>query len=157
MQLVLKYLRSWMRSPRAWLSPAADRLRYQINAAFPDRDKQSDGWLGDARHALRTSQHNPDPTTGVVRAIDVDAHLLKGSPNLNLAFDLADQLRLAGKNDKSKRIAYVIFHGRICSPKSLWRWVKYRGINPHNHHIHISFTKTGDNNPTSFEIPILKG
>ena len=142
---------------KPWLSKSAETLRAQINAAFPDRDKRSDGWLGDARHAATKSQHNPDPATGVVRAIDVDADLHKGTPNLNLAFALADQLRLAGKNDKQKRLAYVIFYGRICSPKSLWRWVKYKGINPHNHHIHISFTKKGDENTSSFEIPLLKG
>lgn len=134
------------------LSKAAIQLREQIDDAFPERDRTSDGWLGDARHAARKSDHNPDPTNGMVRAIDIDADL---KSHTSEAFDLADQLRLLAKTDK--RLAYVIFAGKIASPKSLWRWVKYRGINPHNKHIHFSFTKKGDNDGSFFKSPIIGG
>jgi hypothetical protein len=70
--------------------------------------------------------------------------------------DIADQLRLAAKGG-DKRIAYVIFNGRIASSRMGWRWRKYSGSNPHNHHCHISFTKQGDTDSSFFNIPLLGG
>ena len=42
------------------LSKAAKQLREQFDDSFPDRDRTSDGWIGDTRHAARKSDHNPD-------------------------------------------------------------------------------------------------
>ncbi len=56
-----------------------------------------------------------------------------------------------------KRISYVIFNGRIASARMGWRWRKYSGSNPHNHHCHISFTKQGDADSSFFNIPLLGG
>jgi len=69
--------------------------------------------------------------------------------------DLADQIRDAAKSDP--RIAYVIFDGKIASGKSLWRWITYKGINPHLHHCHVSFTKEGDADGSFFNIPMIGG
>ena len=137
---------------KPWLSKAADTLRDQINETWLDRDKRSDGWIGDSKHALRTtkSDHNPRPDTGEVCALDIDAGL---SDEQGISYALADQLRLTAKKDK--RISYIIFSKKICSSKSLWRWVKYRGINPHEKHIHISFKP--NQNGKKFDIPLLKG
>lgn len=135
---------------KPYLSKAAETLRDQINAAFLDRDKRSDGWISDLRHQLRKSDHNPRPDTGEVCALDVDAGL---SDQQGIAHALADQLRLAAKKDK--RISYIIFAKKICSAKSLWRWVPYRGINPHDKHLHISFKP--NQNGKKFDIPLLKG
>ena len=134
---------------KPWLSKAAETFREQVNDCFPDRKRTSDGWIGDARHSARVSQHNPNER-GEVCAIDIDARL---SDQEGISHALADQLRLAAKKDK--RISYIIHAGKICSAKSLWRWVKYRGINPHDKHIHISFkpNQTGE----KFDIPLLKG
>jgi hypothetical protein len=66
---------------------------------------------------------------------------------------LADQIRLCAKKDK--RISYVIYAGKIASAKKSWRWRPYDGINKHDHHIHISFTKEGDQNGSWFDIPML--
>ena len=136
----------------AKLCKAGQQLREQIDDAFPDRDRTSDGWLGDAKHAARVSQHNPDPATGVVRAIDIDSDLRS---NKSEAYDLADQLRLLARSDK--RISYIIFNGKIASWKLNYAWRPYKGINPHKKHIHISFTKLGDNDNGMFRIPILTG
>lgn len=133
------------------LCKAGQQLREQIDDAFPDRDRTSDGWIGDTRHAARKSDHNPD-ASGIVRAIDIDADLRSHASE---AFDLADQLRILARFDK--RIAYIIFAGKIASRKSLWRWVKYKGINPHHKHIHFSFTKKGDNDGSFFKAPIIGG
>ena len=137
---------------KPWLCKAGETLRGQINDAYPDRDKTSDGWIGDARHSSRKSNHNPDADSdNVVRAIDIDKDL--ANPKLDYAADLADQLRLCAKKDG--RIAYVIFRGKIASPRLGWRFRPYKGLNAHEHHIHISFTPKGDKDATPFKIPLL--
>lgn len=138
------------------LCKAGQQLREQFDDTFPDRDRRSDGWIGDLRHSARPSDHNPDPTSGmVVRAIDIDRDVHKtGEPDLMP--DIADQLRLAAKAGE-KRIAYIIFEGRIASSRMGWRWRKYSGSNPHNKHCHVSFTKQGDADGSFFNIPLLGG
>ena len=137
------------------LCKAGQQLREQFDDTFPDRDRRSDGWVGDLRHQSRPSDHNPDPKTGVVRAIDVDRDVHKsGKPDLMP--DIADQIRLAAKAGE-KRIAYIIFAGRIASSRMGWRWRPYKGSNPHNHHLHVSFTKAGDLDNSFFNIPMLGG
>jgi hypothetical protein len=133
------------------LCKAGVQLREQFDDAFRDRDRTSDGWIGDSRHAARQSDHNPD-ANGWVRAIDVDRDL-SGKPKPDLMPDVADQLRILAKIDK--RISYIIFAGRIASPKSLWLWRPYTGINKHDHHCHISFTNKGDEDGSFFKIPLL--
>lgn len=127
-----------MPSPR--LSNHGERLRNWVNQHYPNRDKRSDGWIGDAAHSSRPSDHNPDPRTGIVRALDIDADLIPGAKNHTEAHRLAETIRVDGKR-RERPIAYVIFAGRIASPTSLWRWRRYTGSNPHNGHIHISFKK----------------
>jgi hypothetical protein len=136
------------------LCAAGVKLRDQINNAYPDRDKSSDGWVADARHlAAGTSDHIPD-SAGWVRALDLDRDLSgKSKPDLMPYF--ANQLRTLAKSDR--RISYIIFAGKIASRKSLWRFIKYRGINPHEKHLHISFTKNGDKDGKPFNLPLLKG
>ena len=135
------------------LCKAGQQLREQFDDTFPDRDRTSDGWIGDTRHSARPSDHNPDAKTGVVRAIDVDRDV-SGSAKPDLMPDIANQIRLAAKAG-DKRIAYVIFEGRIASSRMGWRWRKYSGSNPHNKHCHISFTTKGDTDSSFFNIPML--
>jgi len=70
--------------------------------------------------------------------------------------DLADQIRIAAKSGDS-RIAYVIFNGRIASPKKAWAWRPYDGVNKHDHHMHVSFTPKGDKDFSFFNIPMIGG
>lgn len=137
------------------LSKAAVQLREQIDDSFPDRDRTSDGWIGDTRHAHRVSDHNPD-ADGWVRAIDVDRDLFKGSKP-DIMPDLADQLCASCKSKTEKRISYIIFDGRIASSKLNWKWRKYTGANKHNHHMHVSFKKEADLLGEFFQIPMLGG
>ena len=133
------------------LCKAGQQLREQIDDAFPDRDRTSDGWIGDSKHAARKSDHNPT-AEGIVRALDIDADFRSHKSE---AFDLADQLRLLARFDK--RISYIIFNGKIASYKRNYKWRKYTGINPHKTHIHISFTAKGDEDRSMFRIPLLTG
>ena len=140
----------------ARLCKAGETLRDQINGAFRDRDKRSDGWIADARHvAGGVSDHIPK--NGVVFAIDVDRDL-HGVPKPDVMPYLADQLRLLAKSKRDGgRIAYLIFDGFIASPKKSWAWRKYVGSNQHRHHLHCSFTSKGDTDGSLFDIPLLKG
>ena len=126
--------------PKPKLSKAAEQLRSEINTKYPNRDKRSDGWIGDTAHNARKSDHNPDKN-GWVRAIDIDSDLVKGSSKESWL--LAEQIKtIALKGDK--RISYVIHQHRITSPRQNWAWRVYKGANPHVSHIHISFDKSGD-------------
>ena len=136
------------------LCKAGQQLRLQVDDSYPDRDRTSDGWIGDTRHQARPSDHNPD-AAGIVRAIDVDRDL-NGVPKPDIMPDLADQIRLCAKRG-DKRIAYVIFGGKIASSKKGWAWRPYDGANQHNHHCHISFTTKGDTDGSFFNIPMLGG
>ena len=135
------------------LCKAGQQLRLQIDDSYPDRDRTSDGWVGDVRHSARTSDHNPD-SKGIVRAIDIDRDLA-GKKKPDLMPDLANQIRLCAKSDK--RISYIIFNGKIASSRMGWRWRKYSGINPHTKHCHISFTSKGDADGSFFNIPMIGG
>jgi hypothetical protein len=137
------------------LCKAGQQLRLQVDDSYPDRDRTSDGWIGNLAHSLRPSDHNPD-AAGIVRAIDLDRDL-SGKAKPDIMPDLADQIRLFAKRDKSKRISYIIFAGRIASPRMGWRWRKYSGINAHNSHLHCSFTKKGDTDGSFFNIPMIGG
>jgi hypothetical protein len=137
------------------LSKAGQQLREQFDDSFPDRDRTSDGWIADARHlAAGTSDHIPDPSSGIVRGLDLDRDV-SGKSKPDLMPDIADQLRILAKTDK--RIKYLIFDAKICSAKSAWRWRTYTGINKHNHHCHISFTSKGDEDGSFFNVPLLGG
>ena len=136
------------------LCKAGQQLRLQVDDSYPDRDCTSDGWIGDTRHQARPSDHNPD-AEGIVRAIDIDRDLF-GYHKPDRMPDLADQLRLCAKRG-DERISYIIFDGRIASSKKAWAWRPYTGINKHNHHCHISFTKKGDADGSFFNVPMIGG
>ena len=137
----------------AKLCKAGQQLREQIDDAFPDRDRSSDGWIASAQHKTHSpkSDHNPNEA-GVVRALDVDSNL---NSDKSAIYDFADQLRILARTDK--RISYIIFNGKIASWRKNYKWRLYRGLNPHKTHVHVSFTAKGDRDSSMFEIPILTG
>ncbi len=102
----------------AKLCAAGIQLREQIDDDYPDRDRKSDGWIADSRHIAKgTSDHIPDSKSGIVRAIDIDADL---SAHKEEAYALVEKIRKLGKNG-DKRIAYIIFDGKIMSPILGWK------------------------------------
>jgi hypothetical protein len=131
------------------LSASANNLRNQINKKFPNRDKKSDGWIGDTRHQAEKSDHNPDPLTGYVRAIDVDDD---GIPAYNLAVELVE---LAKANKDGGTLSYVIWDKKIASKGKGWVWRKYDGADPHTNHIHISFLPAGDKVKFNYKLTTL--
>lgn len=127
------------------LAPALIVLRSQINAAFPNRSKASDGAVGDTAHSTRTSDHNPGPD-GVVEAIDV-THDPKN-------FDAHRWVREVLVKSGDKRIKYVISRGEIWNPSKGWR--KYKGLNPHDQHVHISVVQELMNDDDPWPIAVRK-
>lgn len=148
-----------MTAPR--LVAAGVRLRSQVNWAFPNRDKRSDGWIGDRAHQARKSDHNPD-RNGWVHAIDLDADFLGprgGRPGRDLAEQFANELIAYARERRPgwHRLKYVIYNNRIASgtyAKAFWAW--RAGNWGHTNHIHVSFTPI---NPVigrrRFNLPIL--
>lgn len=110
----------------AWrLSKSQSTLRTQINNQWPNRSKASDGTIGDAAHASRVSDHNPN-AAGVVTAFDI-THDPAHGVDIGVLFN-----NLMGDN----RIKYLIWNRRIWYPGSGWK--NYTGINPHTKHGHVS-------------------
>lgn len=114
----------------ARIAKALDKLRSQVNALWPDRDKSSDGWEGDKRHQAIKSDHNPN-MHGVVQAFDITHDPAHGLDARKLAEALIAS--------RDRRIKYVISNAEINSAKvSPWKWRPYSGTNAHRHHVHIS-------------------
>lgn len=59
-----------MSAPNWRLARSLVTLLDQINDHWPARDKTSDGTVGDARHSVQQSDHNPN-AAGIVCAVDV--------------------------------------------------------------------------------------
>ena len=118
----------------AWrMAKSLETLLAQINALAPGRDKSSDGGIGNAEHSARTSDHNPD-VDGVVKARDFTNDPAHGMSSQALAEALVAS--------RDPRIKYIISNRKICSGtqqgQPAWKWRDYTGVNPHNHHCHVS-------------------
>jgi len=129
------------------LCKAGQQLREQIDDLYMERSRKSDGWIGDTRHSARKSDHNPDEN-GIVRALDITSDL---GTHPEEAHALVEKIRKCAKRG-DKRIKYLIFDGRISSPILNWKWRKYKGVNPHRSHFHISFTTLGDKDGSWFDL-----
>lgn len=113
-----------------YLAPSLLDLRNEINTASPARDHTSDGWIGDASHAARVSDHNPDwSSNGVVRALDVDV-------------DGCDPDQLIAVAIRDPRVEYVISRGKIYERGNGFKPRVYTGTNKHDKHTHISLRHT---------------
>ena len=116
-------------------------LLAQVKATAPkDRDTQLDAFKGDAAHAARRSDHNPD-SKGIVRALDVTKDLSAGVDT----FAMLDHFRVR----KELRVRFCIANGKIfgneefcrSNPKlkmTPWQWHRYTGPNGHHMHGHVS-------------------
>lgn len=113
------------------LAPSLRTLRNELNARWPNRDKSLDGWIGDAAHRARRSEHNPDKN-GIVRALDITT---KGIVISEVMRALVDD----------SRVAYVIHDGYIYSATYNFVRRKHNG-DPHTKHIHVSILNNTSNN-----------
>lgn len=109
------------------LAYSLETLRNQVNAAYPNRSRVSDGTIGDTAHQAVKSEHNPNGA-GVVTAMDITHDPANG----------ADMNQLKERLIKDPRTWYVIFNKRIWEGS----WTNYYGSNPHDKHLHISTKQT---------------
>ena len=108
------------------LAKSLKKLQAQINEMAPGRSRVSDGSIGDAAHAARKSDHNPNER-GIVAAIDVTHDPSGGCDGRILSRSLI----------ADSRVKYVIFNSQIWKART-GQWELYDGANPHNHHVHVS-------------------
>lgn len=106
------------------LAPSLDNLFDELDAAYPKRDRATDGWLGDTSHQARQSEHNPDGR-GIVHAIDIDK-------------DGVDVKAVLKTLIGHPSVWYVIHNGVIWSRTYDWKARRYTGPNPHKAHVHVS-------------------
>ena len=105
-------------------------LRAEINAVAPGRSTASDGSIGDAAHADKPSDHNPNQNS-VVCARDFTHDPGSG----------ADMHRIARTivATSPPALKYVIWDRQIWSrSRSAEGWRRYSGSNPHTQHMHVS-------------------
>lgn len=131
------------RTARPWRNCLASvALVNEINQKYPNRDRASDGTIGDAAHAARTSDHNPwvvimeaGREMGIVRARDIDRD---GVPMA----DIMEYLRRRAEAGDPRLTGggYLIYNRRISS-RDFKTWRVYNGSNPHTSHGHVSFSQ----------------
>lgn len=130
----------------ARITKSLDTLRSQVNALAPKRSKASDGWLGDSKHSMRKSDHNPEPD-GTVDAFDL-THDPKNGVDIQRVCD-------AIIASKDRRVSYLICNGKIIAGNSGPKpWVKrnYTGPNKHTKHLHISVLDAHQDDTTPWKI-----
>jgi hypothetical protein len=129
----------------AWrVAESLDQLRDQIDKAWPNRNKASDGTIGDAAHATSDSDHNPwvkDGGMGVVTALDITHDPAHGCD--------CNKITAALIASRDPRIKYLIWNRRIwrsykhhAGHPPPWTPEAYTGSNPHDHHSHLSVQPT---------------
>lgn len=134
------------------LAPSLVAYVKEADRYYPQRDRESDGSIGDLAHQSRVSDHNPDD--GYVHAVDLDEDL---APGLDLK-GFAEKLRIG----RDSRVKYVIYEGRVFKSYAsasgpAWTWLPYSGSNAHSHHLHLSILHTdtarNDLSPWGFAPP----
>jgi hypothetical protein len=124
-------------------------------ARWPNRDRSSDGIIGDTAHQQRHSDHN-----------DGNAFDLTHDPAHGVDCGVLSRLVI---NDN--RVTYVISNRQIYNRARVAEgWRPYTGLNPHNQHMHVSigaasrddlspwpWSASAANRPFTSQQPILVG
>jgi hypothetical protein len=128
-------------------------LRTQLNAIAPNRDKSSDGGIGDAAHRERRSSHNPDLTAtpewrdgdskDEIRARDFDKDLRETGLTMMM---VVLWLVRGAKSGEFWWLRYIIYAGQIWHKNNGWIARDYDGDNQHLEHAHVNsdFTQKAD-------------
>lgn len=109
----------------ARLADSLKNLFAEIDAVWPQRDRRTDGWIGDKAHQATQSDHNPD-SRGIVHAIDID------KDGIDAYFVVEQCIR------DDRPASYVVYNREIWSRSRDWKPRRYTGSNPHTSHIHVS-------------------
>ena len=123
------------------LAHSLEQLRSQVNLIAPNRNKKSDGWVGDSVHFAQgsASDHNPwvrQGDLGIVTAIDITHDPANGCDVMAIANSIIAS--------RDRRMKYMIYTGGsggrpgiISATVAPWTW-RVRSYDDHSHHLHIS-------------------
>jgi hypothetical protein len=122
------------RSGAGWhLAHSLQRLVEQVDAAYPNRSRASDGSIASTQHHSANPTSDHEIRSGLVTAVDISHDPAHGADMAKVAAALVAS--------RDPRIKYVIFNRRICDSRpqyGAWQWKPYSGSNPHDHHMHVS-------------------
>lgn len=113
------------------IAPSCIALLAQADQLYPGRSRASDGTIGDAKHAARKSDHNPD-AAGWVHAADLTHDPAHGCDAHAWAREVAAR--------RDPRVRLLISAGQQWTPAA--GWSTYHGENPHDRHAHLSVFRT---------------
>lgn len=113
----------------AVLVPSLKVVFAELNATWPNRDKTTDGWIGDKRHCPGVSDHCAD-SSGRVHAIDIDK-------------DGIDPLYVIERLSNYPRVfRYFNYNYNQYHIKNDFVARPLGGDDPHTSHIHVSIAHT---------------
>jgi hypothetical protein len=123
------------------LADSVESFIDQLDALYPNRDRRSDGSIGDLAHRARRSDHNPD-SNGYVWAVDFDNNVAPGVD----AWSICQMIAARVKSGQEKRVKYLVSGDPrgantdlIFSKKwFVWAWRKKDSNDHRGHHGHIS-------------------
>lgn len=143
----------------AWrLTKSLSHFRQLVDERWPNRDRASDGTIGNEEHQAEMSGHNPDDTAGSrpawngdadsipeVRAFDMDSDLHEPGTTAQM---LVDHIRrLPGV---SAVIRYMIYDRTMYHSRDGFAPTAYTGPSAHTEHIHFegAWSQAADDNVT---------
>lgn len=120
-------------------------LLAEVNAAYPGRDKRTDGAISGYPGSI--SSHNIN-SQGVVCALDITTGDYPGGISPSQGMALAEQIRIAIRDQPRGIPCYPIHHMEppyvpyagpwIATANQNWAWQPYGGSDGHTSHIHVS-------------------
>ncbi|GIJ30163.1 hypothetical protein Vqi01_53250 [Micromonospora qiuiae] len=134
-----------------YLNQALTNFRNAVNAAYPNRDKKSDGTIGDAAHQKTSSDHNPDPD-GSVDAWDMDVEV--NGDGMPYREDIERLKRVFEQHESAQ---YWIHDHLIASRGSGWVRRVYTGSSPHTEHVHWNTRESHERSTKPWVIPAPTG
>jgi hypothetical protein len=112
-------------------APCCSQALSDATARWPDRNRASDGIMGDAAHQTRPSDHNQG-----------NAFDLTHDPAHGVDCGVLSRLVIY-----DPRVTYVIFNHQIYSiSRADEGWRQYTGANPHTRHMHVSISMSSRSN-----------
>lgn len=113
----------------AYLITSLRHVFDELNAVWPHRAHQLDGWIGDSHHCPGSSDHCAD-SQGRVHAIDIDKNGI-------------DPYYVIGRlSNVDKVVRYINYNRQQWHVRNDFRPTPLGGDDPHVNHIHVSAEHT---------------